>query len=138
MHFSKTSEYAIRVLSYLSVHNDSLHSVNTLHKELDFPYKYLTKLMTSLTKKGLVVSNRGREGGFSLARDSKEIYLNDILNAVDENEIDETERCILGFEKCDSTNPCMLHEKWIKPKTLIDDMLLNTTLAELAKTNKKI
>lgn len=129
MHFSKTAEYAIRVLSYLHRHNETSHSVNVLHQELDLPYKYLTKLMTELVKKGLVNASRGREGGLSLARDADTIYLCDILEAIGESL--EHERCILGFQKCDATNPCALHEQWSKPKEMIETMLTTTTLASL-------
>ena len=135
MHFSKTTEYAIRVLLYLHRHPLTSHSVSFLHKELELPYKYLTKLMTELVKKELVISSRGRDGGFSLAVDANEVYLCDILIAIGEQL--ESKRCILGFEKCDSTNPCALHEQWVEPKTIIENMLKTTSLAYLAK-NKDI
>lgn len=129
MHFSKTAEYAIRVLSYLYRHNETSHSVNVLHQELGLPYKYLTKMMTDLVKKGLVVASRGREGGVSLAKDAHFIRLCDILEAIGEPL--EHERCILGFEKCDAANPCALHDQWVKPKEMIESMLTTTTLASL-------
>ncbi len=129
MHFSKTAEYAIRVLSYLHRHNETTHSVNLLHQELDLPYKYLTKLMTQLVKKGLVNASRGREGGVSLARDADKISLCDILEAIGESL--EHDRCILGFDRCDGANPCALHDQWARPKEMIETMLTTTTLASL-------
>lgn len=129
MHFSKTTEYVIRVLSYLHRHNKSSHSVKVLHQKLGLPYKYLTKLMTGLAKKGLVNASRGRDGGLRLARDADTIYLCDILEAIGESL--EHERCILGFEKCDTANPCALHDQWMKPKGMIEIMLRTTTLASL-------
>jgi len=121
MHFSKTAEYAIRVLSYLHYNCEKSHSVNVLHKELSLPYKYLTKLMTELVKQGLVQASRGRDGGFSLAKDSSDILLSDILEAIGEPL--ESERCILGFEKCNALNPCALHNNWVQPKKMIETML---------------
>lgn len=129
MHLSKTAEYAIRVLSYLHRHNETSHSVTVLHQELNLPYKYLTKLMTELVKKRLVNASRGREGGLSLARDADTIYLCDILEAIGESL--ESQRCILGFDKCDASNPCALHDQWSMPKELIEKMLTTTTLASL-------
>ncbi len=129
MHFSKTTEYAIRVLSYLHRYPSQLHSVSFLHKELELPYKYLTKLMTELVKKGLVNSTKGRNGGFSLAMNAEEIFLCDILESAGESL--EANRCILGFEMCDASNPCSLHNKWLGPKTTIDNMLQTTSLASL-------
>lgn len=129
MHFSKTTEYAIRILTYLHRHHETSHSVNVLHKELNLPYKYLTKMVTDLVKKGLVHSSRGRDGGISLARNAQDIRLCDILEAIGEPL--EPERCILGFEKCDAANPCALHDQWIQPKEMIETMLMSTTLASL-------
>lgn len=130
MHFSKTTEYAIRVLSYLDRYNDSTHSVNHLHQELELPYKYLTRVVTDLVKKGLIVSMRGREGGITLAKKAEEIRLCDILDAIGEPL--EPNRCILGFEKCDAANPCALHDQWVAPKNMIETMLTETTLSSLS------
>jgi len=135
MHFSKTTEYAIRVLSYLSSYSETSHSVSFLHKELGLPYKYLTKLMNELVKKGLLNASRGRDGGFSLAVDASEIYLCDILESIGESL--ESERCILGFEKCDMSNPCALHDKWVEPKTIIENMLKTTSLASIIKNKDR-
>lgn len=129
MHFSKTAEYAIRILTYLHRYHETSHSVNVLHQELGLPYKYLTKMVTDLVKKGLILSSRGREGGISLAQNADQIRLCDILEAIGEPL--EHERCILGFDKCDASNPCALHEQWVKPKELIETMLTTTTLASL-------
>lgn len=132
MHFSKTTEYAIRVLSYLYRYKEKPHSVAFLHKELDLPYKYLTKLMTELEKKELVSSLRGRDGGFTLKGDAEKIFLAQILQA--SGEPLEAKRCILGFAECNAKNPCALHDEWLKPKKMIEEMLQNTSLASLVDT----
>jgi len=129
MQFSKTAQYAIRVLSYLHKHCEKSHSVNTIYQELDLPYKYLTKLMTELVKQGLVKSSRGRDGGFTLAKNASEILLSDILQAI--GEALDSQKCVLGFEKCDSSNPCALHEKWDKPNKLIEQIFTTTSLESL-------
>jgi len=129
MHFSKTTQYAVRVLSYLHRHSPQPHSAAFLHTALDLPYKYLTKLLTKLEKKGLLSAIKGRNGGFVFAREADSITLSDILEAVDESL--ESQQCILGFEMCDAKNPCALHERWLKPKKAIDEMIEQTTLAAL-------
>jgi len=135
VHFSKTTEYAIRVLSYLYRYPSEPRSVAFLHKELELPYKYLTKLLTKLEKEGFVSVIKGCNGGFSLAMDGNNIYLCNILEAVGEPL--EAQRCILGFEMCDAKNPCSLHNRWLKPKQAIDEMLETTTLASLMQNEKQ-
>lgn len=134
MHFSKTTEYAIRVLSYLHCFPQKTHSATFLHQELQLPYKYLTKLLTELEKKELVNASKGRNGGFTLAKNAKEIYLCDILEAIGESL--DSQRCILGFEVCDALNPCALHAKWLGPKKSIENMLKNTSLDTLANNKE--
>lgn len=129
MYFSKTTEYAIRVLSYLHRNHQKPHSAAFLHQELSLPYKYLTKLLTELEKKELLLAIRGRDGGFMLKRSAQTIFLAEILEA--SGEPLEVKRCILGFSECDATNPCALHHDWLKPKKMIEDMLKSTSLASL-------
>lgn len=135
MHFSKTTEYAIRVLSYLCRYPLEPHSAAFLHQELGMPYKYLTKLMTRLQKQGFVNAIKGCNGGFMLAMDPNSIYLQHIVEAAQESL--ESQRCILGFEMCDATNPCALHSRWLKPKGAIDEMLESTTLASLMEHQER-
>ncbi|MBN2895858.1 MAG: Rrf2 family transcriptional regulator [Campylobacterales bacterium] len=135
MHFSKTAQYAIRVMSYLTRY-EGVHSAATLHRELELPYKYLTKLLTQLEKSSLVTAARGREGGFSLARSADAITLHDIFNAIGEPL--HASQCILGFEACDASNPCALHHQWLEPRVLIDEILLHTTLSDLNERQHKL
>jgi len=76
-----------------------------------------------------VNASRGREGGIRLAKDADMICLGDILEAIGEPL--EHDRCILGFDKCDASNPCALHDQWVKPKEMIETMLTTTTLSSL-------
>ncbi len=135
MRFSKTAEYAIRVMSYLA-RFEGVHSAASLHQKLNFPYKYLTHLLTQLEKASLVMATRGRDGGFCLASSPENICLGDILDAIGEP-IDQ-QRCILGFEACNAANPCALHDTWIEPRSMIDVMLSHTTLADLSSKQGKL
>ena len=58
MTFSKTTAYSIRILTVLAQNKDKVVSVKTLHTQLELPFKYITKLMTSLSKKGFVKAKR--------------------------------------------------------------------------------
>jgi len=131
MRFNKTTAYAIRILIYLGDHLDSApHSATILHKDLHLPYKYVTKLMTSLAKHGLVTTTRGRVGGFTLAKSSDEIYLKEIVKAIVQD-YPEEHVCILGYKDCTDENPCKLHRLWVRPKKEIEEILETTKLKEL-------
>jgi len=129
MNFSKTVEYTIIILGFIAQHKDEKLSSTMLHQSLQIPYKYLTKLITKLAKSGLLRATKGRDGGIVLAKNPSEITIAHILEAM--NEPSPKGRCVLGFETCNPSNPCVLHHSWEKPRALIDTMIHKTTLEDL-------
>jgi len=129
LELSKTAGYAVRILGYMAKEEESFYSAKLLSQELDIPYKYLTKIMTTLSKESLVVSSKGRDGGFCLAKKASEISVQDILDAFEQS---GTELCILGGGKCNSKKKCLLHDKWSEPKKIVSKVFSETTLADIA------
>ncbi|MBI4547924.1 MAG: Rrf2 family transcriptional regulator [Ignavibacteriae bacterium] len=133
--FSKSCEYAIQAMLYLAVQEEK-HQIllKDISVALNIPYYFLSKVLQTLVRRGLVVSYKGSGGGFSLDRPSSEISLIDIIRAVDGEEV--FNRCILGFGGCDNQNPCPLHESWKKATQDILPALYNKTLRELSQEMK--
>ena len=130
MRFLKTSEYAIRVLVYMTRDARVRYSVFHLHRELNMPYKYLGRLMHRLAKAGLVEVSRGKTGGYMIARPTDSVYLSEIVGAVEG--LGDFERCVLGLPTCSDENPCPLHGLWESYRNALRDMLSETTLQDLA------
>ncbi len=80
---SQTAEYALRAAVCLGV--DAHRSLTTLELAAlgHIPSGYLAKVMQSLSRAGLVHSQRGVHGGFTLARPPHELTLLEVINAVD-------------------------------------------------------
>jgi len=129
MILTKTTEYAVRVLVYMAKEGNQLLSAKHLHQKLDIPYKYLTRLMTFLAKSGYLISIKGRDGGFKITKDLKEISLANIVQSMEGME--SFKACILGFHKCSSENPCAMHFIWIENKERFLNSLEKTTLNDL-------
>ena len=129
MILSKTSQYAIRVLSYMINSDLQVFSAQHLIQTLNIPDKYLRQLLTTLSKAGFIKSIRGREGGYVFARNADRIYLFSIIDTVEG--MDKYTSCLLGFSECNDNNPCSLHEKWAPIREELLDFLNNTTLAEV-------
>jgi len=126
--FSKTAQYAFRIVIFMSSDTERLFSAAYIHEKIDIPYKYLTMLMTKLAKAELLNVTRGRNGGFSLSREVDNIFLIDVLNAIDEN---NCTNCAFSDSECDELNPCSLHDVYKVPKEALVDMLLTTSLANI-------
>ena len=130
MQLHNTTQYAIRVLSYIAKYGSSrLYSAKELSEVLTIPYKFLTKIMMVLVKANFVESIKGREGGYKLSQPANEISIHDILQAF--KELEDDNRCILGIGECDGNNKCALHDQWVEPRDLIRKMYKNTTLDQL-------
>ena len=137
MQLSNTSQYAIRILAYMADHKDSkLLNATELAKILYIPYKFLTKIMTELVKAGLVVSIRGRDGGYKFEKETSEIMVSDIL-AIFNDSIKE-EQCVLGIGFCNGLCKCALHDQWVEPRYLMQKMFQESSLEDIAGRGCKI
>ncbi len=128
MEFSTTTKYAIQILGLMAQNKENKYSSKQLSENLNIPYKYLTKIMTKLTKNDIVSSTRGKYGGFSIIKDIKDIKIIDIVVVFDDV---NTEQCILTNDKHDFEQTCMVHDQWEKARCAIDDFFTKTTLLEL-------
>lgn len=131
MTFSKTTEYALRVLAMMALDTDKMLTSALLHKELKIPKKYLQRLLTDLSRNGLIKSIQGRSGGFMFAKKIEKIYLSDIINAVEGFSPEPS--CFFGFEKCALDNPCAMHDVWVKSQEELIEVLRTTNLKDLSK-----
>jgi Rrf2 family protein len=108
----------------------SSRRVREIAAELGVPATYLAKVLQSLTRAGLLRAMRGPGGGVQLARSPREIYLWDVLSAIEP--VGEFERCFLGLGRCNDLNPCPLHEAWAPIRSQILTMLQTKSLWEFA------
>lgn len=129
MKFSRTTEYALRVMVALARTPEVPHSSFALHRELRIPQKYLQRLLTMLSKRRLIHSARGRNGGFVLSRPARQIALADIIEAVEG--FDRQPQCLFGFAECRLDQPCAMHERWARHQRAVVKTLTKSTLADV-------
>ena len=134
MNFSKTTSYALRILHYMAADSSRLYNAKFLHESLGIPYQYIRGLLKDLSKHGLLLSVSGRNGGFRLKKDPSEIYLSEIIDAVEG--LDIMTKCIVGFEECPFDKQCAMHESWIEIRKNILKVLENTSLESFVKEHK--
>jgi len=136
MNFSKTTEYGLRIMSYISLDSSRLYTANELFEKLQIPFRYLRKLLNFLSKQGLLVSIQGKQGGYQLAKPLHEITLLNIVEATDD--VVNENICFFGFQNCPLTEKCSMHDKWGTVRDATIEILKTTTLLELNQSNKSI
>lgn len=129
MTFTKTTEYALKTLSFMATDEKKMFSSEELHQKLKVPKKYLQRLLTDLSKSGLIKSIRGRNGGYIFARSIKKIFLSEIIDSVEG--FKHTPSCLFGLNECALDNPCAIHDLWSTSQMGLIKALSSTRLADL-------
>lgn len=126
--FSKTCEYAIRAVFYIAQKSSLGNKVGIkeIAAAIDSPELYLAKILQDLSRKGLISSTKGPNGGFYIDKGSLNRPLSDIVEAVDGDKL--FYGCALGLKQCSEINPCPLHEQFKALRTQIHDSLSSTTI----------
>lgn len=135
MNFSKTTSYALTVLSFLADHPEEKFSAKKLNEILEIPWPYLRQLLTKLSKNNFISSTQGRNGGFQLQKPADQIFLAEIIDSVEGLNVLGT--CIMGFKKCAFNHTCAMHEVWEETRKNILKVLNNTSLDQLKNPLKK-
>lgn len=83
MRLTMLSDYALRVLMFAGAHTDRLVTIDETLAAYQISRGHLMKVVTTLSQAGLLRSQRGRSGGFTLARPPQNIRLGDVLRATE-------------------------------------------------------
>lgn len=135
MTLSQTTGYAIHALSFLDVCDGEVRLIRDVATATGIPQPYLAKIINTLAHSGIIASKRGHGGGICLKRPAAQISLLDVVVAI------EGERwigpCLLGLDDCAARGICPTKIIWGSIKSLIEESLKNTTLADVIAHRKK-
>jgi len=125
---SQTAEYALRAIVRLACDPATPQTARQIAEAIRVPVPYLSKILQSLSRAGLLRPQRGLHGGFSLQRSPDELSIYEIVQAVDP--LRRISRCPLGFET-HGTNLCPLHRRLDAAVELVERSFRATTVADL-------
>jgi Rrf2 family protein len=135
--FSKACELGIQAVLFLSIKESGIYNAEQVSKELKVPKEFVSKVLQILTESGITRSKKGKNGGFYLGKEPRNIKLIDIVEAIDG--LDVFKSCVLGFPGCSHETPCPVHDQWGKLREEAYKMLSEETLEHLKeKTASKI
>ncbi|MFH1837334.1 MAG: Rrf2 family transcriptional regulator [Candidatus Omnitrophota bacterium] len=106
---TKDTDYAIKALACIAVSPEETVTVKGLSEKLGIPGPFLRKILQVLNKKGILVSSKGKNGGFSAASSPLEMTVLDIIEIfqgpfkLNEHKIKNT--------KCKFLKTCRLRNK---------------------------
>jgi Rrf2 family protein len=124
---SQTAEYALRAIVYLA-DQDGPQTSQQIAQVTRVPAGYLAKVMQGLARAGLVHSQRGLHGGFTLVKAADELTVWEVVEAVDP--IQRIRSCPLGL-KSHGANLCPMHRRLDDAAALVENAFRNSTVREL-------
>jgi len=132
MMYSTTCSYSIRALCRLTIISPTGYvRIQDICEGSELPAHFIAKIFRDLVRAGLLVSAKGRGGGYALARPAKDIRLYDIVEAIDG--VDTYQQCVVGLAQCNDKQPCPQHEHFKAIRQRMLSFLNSTTLADMSK-----
>ncbi len=134
---SNTAEYALRAMIYLGKREGTERvRVEEIAEALDVPRNYLSKILHTLVKEGVLRSVRGPRGGFELAVPTESVSLFDVVEPFQDIEARRT--CLLGRKECSDQNPCSVHHRWRDTATRVAAFFRETRLSDVVQDAERL
>lgn len=131
MLLSQACQYGLRAVLYLAMDNTEPVLSKEIATKLHIPPHFLAKILQDLSRRGLLLSFKGRGGGFRLARPADRIKLEDIVLAIEGESFGK--KCVLGLAECNEEIPCPVHTQWAPIKEEIWRMLRGKDILQLVR-----
>ena len=127
--FSKSCEYAIKAMIFVAQKSNEEQRVGIkeIAKGTDAPEHFMAKIMQDLSRRKLIHSAKGPNGGFYMDASDLKNSIADIVKAIDGDTIYKD--CVLGLKVCSEKNPCPVHFEFKEIKKNLIKMIENNTLA---------
>lgn len=129
MRLTTKGRYAVTAMLDVAIHagQDPI-SLSDISKRQTISLSYLEQLFSKLRQGKLVDSVRGPGGGYRLTRSSADIYVSEIVDAVNES-VDAT-NC-KGHGDCQQGEMCLTHHLWEDLSSRIHEFLSDISLESL-------
>ena len=137
MKLSTKGRYGLRALIDLALYSDEeAVSIQSISNRQNISDSYLEQLMRKLKKAGLVVSERGAQGGYRLAKPADEISVGDVLRALEGSL--EAVSCGEGNnEHCQGEDLCVTRYVWQEINKSIQETVDSIKISQLVEESRK-
>ena len=129
---TKLSDYGILVLTCFAARQDEKCTARDIASVTRLPLPVVSKALKLLTRSGLLSSQRGVKGGYSLAQQPEKIAIAAIIHAL-EGPIAVTQ-CAHKTGSCELETGCPVRTNWQLINHAIQSALERITLADMMQT----
>ena len=129
---TREADYGILLMTGLAQAEGQPRSAASLAQQRRLPLPMVSKILKALARAGLLTSQRGVQGGYSLARPATEISAADIIGAL-EGPIAITECSDEAHDGCSRQDHCEVSNHWPRINRAIHAALQSISLAEMSR-----
>lgn len=126
---TRETDYAVRTILYLARNKDRMTSVTEIADAMLIPKTFLAKLLQRLVKNHLLISSRGVNGGFRLAKKPDQITLLDVMEVMQGPAAINI--CAIDNARCSLSATCTVHPVWVEIRKEVEKKLTRVTIARL-------
>ena len=109
----RDTDYAVRALVFMArsskKEGKDIITVDDIVKELNLPERFMRKILQHLAKEKILISYKGKDGGFSFLKSPDQIRLTDIIE-IFQGKVDIT-NCLLKGRVCPDVKRCILRKR---------------------------
>ena len=132
MQITRAGEYGVLGLICLARRPlGTVVMIDEVSREEQIPKSFAAKIFQSLVRAGLIRSNRGTGGGFTLVRTPASITVLEVIEAI-EGKI-TFQRCLSEPAACEHQGGCALCGLFEEAQDRVKEVFSRTTLADLAE-----
>jgi len=132
---SRRAKYALKAMLALAADRGGEPlSVTDLAERANVPRSFLEQILSDLKRRNLLVSSRGKQGGFRLARPADKISFADVIRPIDGPLAlapCASRTAYRPCPECGGLKPCILSKTLITVRDASAKILENTTLADV-------
>jgi Rrf2 family protein len=129
---TKKADYGLIALKFLAEHPEKgAVSAKDVADAYGIPAQLLAKILQTLTKKGLLRSQAGMNGGYALAREARAISAFEVILAIDGPFFITS--CTKGAKSCELHTSCTIKEPLARVNETIAGVLRSISIQDLAE-----
>lgn len=135
--YGRRSETAIAALSRLAEAYDqegARLSASDIADSRGLQRPIVAKVLSTLSRSGLVSGSPGPGGGYRLAREPRDISLYEVVLVFERDRATRDEECEFGKTPCSPEDPCRVHKRLGDAKRAWLDLLKDTTIEDFRRS----
>ena len=130
LRITRLSDYAVAILGHLANAEPLVQTAKDVAFGMGLPQPVVSKILKSLTRAGLVLSQRGVQGGYSLARRPSLVSVADVIEAV-EGPVALTECGTRSEVNCEFEGQCTVQASWLRINQVVKRALANVSVEDM-------